>query len=300
MLSTPRLAELPVPPARRTGWPWTEASPALHADSHWPRLTVVTPSYNQAAFLEETLRSVLLQGHAGLEYLVMDGGSQDGSADLIRRYAPWLAGWVSERDAGQAAAINCGLRQATGEVLAWLNSDDAYLPGAVETVMQVFAKRPEVDVVYGSAVFVNEAGEQVGRYEGRPLARGVRRMQYWKGWPLPQPTAFFRRRLLDEYGLLDESLHYAVDYEWFVRLSQRARLECVDATLATYRLHTHSKTGQWDNNKRRFYAECRRVNLRYAPPLRPRSWPLWLAHVWDNARYRLRRKATGQRLNGGE
>jgi hypothetical protein len=152
-----------------------------------------------------------------------------------------------------------------------------------------------VDVVYGSAVFVNEAGEHLERYEGRPLARGVRRMQYWKGWPLPQPTAFFRRRMLDEYGLLDESLRYAVDYEWFVRLSQRARFVCLDAVLATYRLHTQSKTGRWEANKRRFYAECRRVNVRYAPPLAPRSWPLWLAQVWDNARFRAQRRVANQR-----
>jgi glycosyltransferase involved in cell wall biosynthesis len=252
---------------------------------------VVTPSYNQAAYLEETLRSVLLQGCPNLEYRVMDGGSQDGSADLVRRYAPWLAGWVSERDAGQAAAINRGLRQATGEVLAWLNSDDAYLPGTVATVMRVFAARPEVDVVYGSAVFVNEAGEHLGTYAGRPLARGVRRMQYWRGWPLPQPTAFFRRRLLEAYGLLNEAFHYAVDYEWFVRLSEKATFVCLDDTLATYRLHTHSKTGQWDTNKRRFYAECRQVNLLHAPPLAPRSWPLWLSHAWDNASYRAGRLA---------
>jgi hypothetical protein len=157
-----------------------------------------------------------------------------------------------------------------------------------------------VDVVYGSAVFVNEASERLARYEGRPLAPGVRRMQYWKGWPLPQPTAFFRRRMVEEFGLLDESLHYAVDYEWFVRLSQRARFVCLDATLATYRLHTHSKTGRWDTSKRRFYAECRRVNLRHAPPLRPSSWPLWLGHAWDNARYRMRRKAPRSRPGGGE
>jgi glycosyltransferase involved in cell wall biosynthesis len=240
--------------------------------------------------LEETLRSVLLQGYPGLEYFVMDGGSQDGSADLVRRYAPWLAGWVSEPDAGQAAAINRGLRQCTGEVLAWLNSDDTYLPGTAAAVMQVFAERPEVDVVYGSAMFIDEAGENLGPYQGRPLAAGVQRMQYWKGWPLPQPTAFFRRRLLAEYGLLDEALRYALDYEWFVRLSQRAKFVCLEATLATYRLHTHSKTGQWDTTKHRFYAEARRVNQRYAPPLAPRSWPLWLSHVWDNVRYR-----TGQR-----
>jgi hypothetical protein len=111
-------------------------------------------------------------------------------------------------------------------------------------------------------------------------------MRYWRGWPVPQPTTFFRRWVTEAFGLLDETLHHAIDYEWFVRLSQRARFHCLPQELATYRLHTRSKTGHWEASKRRFYAECRRVNLKYAPPLAPRSWPLWLSHVWDNARHR--------------
>src|SRR5579862_8034570 len=132
------LASLPPPPPGRTGWPWTvETSPPVAANA-WPRITIVTPSYQQAAYVEETLRSVLLQNYPALEYIVIDGGSSDGSANLIERYASRLAYWHSQRDHGQADAINQGFDRATGEIVGWLNSDDFLLPGALFAVAQAF------------------------------------------------------------------------------------------------------------------------------------------------------------------
>jgi glycosyltransferase involved in cell wall biosynthesis len=126
-MSCPKLSELP-PPAGRTGWPWTEASeplpPSMPDGRPWPCVTVITPSFNQAGFIEATLRSVLLQGYPNLEYLVLDGGSTDGSVEIIERYSPWIDFWTSEPDGGQSAAINRGLRMGTGEFAAWINSDD--------------------------------------------------------------------------------------------------------------------------------------------------------------------------------
>jgi GT2 family glycosyltransferase len=288
------LAELPPPPPGRQGWPWTADGTRLPGaqpnDAAWPRITVITPSFNQADFIEETLRSVLLQGYPALEYLVIDGGSSDGSVEMIRRYEPWLAFWESEPDRGQAHAINKGFARATGTILAWLNSDDTYLPGALATIASAFQRAPAARLVYGAAYFTDEAGRVVDRYEGRPLGPGWRRLQYWKGWGIPQPAVFFDRRLLAEHGGLDESYHYALDYEWLIRVSRQAPFLCLSEPLATYRMWAGSKTGDWEANKHRFFAECRRANRMHAPMYSPDSWPLWIAQGLHDARLWSRRR----------
>src|SRR5882724_1831262 len=149
----PSLSELPAPPEGRTGWPWTTESPRVDGDPAWaasppPSITVVVPSYEQASFLEETLRSVLLQGHPDLELIVMDGGSKDGSVDIIRRYERWISSWVSEPDGGQSAAINKGWRRATGRLLTWLNSDDTLLPGWAREMTLALGRDAAVDFAY--------------------------------------------------------------------------------------------------------------------------------------------------------
>ena len=140
----PTHADLPPPPPGKTGWPWTTKPPRLPAlqpdGTPWPRISIVTPSYNQGQYIEETLRGVLLQGYPNLEYIVMDGGSTDGTVDILRKYAPWLAHWTSEPDRGQAHAINKGMASATGAIGAYLNSDDYYLPGALLYVAGSFRR----------------------------------------------------------------------------------------------------------------------------------------------------------------
>ncbi|HUO85570.1 MAG TPA: glycosyltransferase family 2 protein, partial [Thermoanaerobaculia bacterium] len=176
-----------------------------------PKMTIVTPSFNQGEYLEETIRSVLDQGYPDLEYFVVDGGSTDGSVDVIRRYADRIDWWVSEPDAGQTAAINKGFARASGEIVAWLNSDDTYLPGALETVARLF-ERHRPGMVHGAVRLFGE-----GREPGEGPPREASRGRFLAGAVI-QPSSFFSRNVFDEQGLLDASLHFTMDYEIHVRI----------------------------------------------------------------------------------
>ena len=149
----PILSELPSPPRYKTGWPWTEKVPQLPQSmpdgNAWPRVSIVTPSLNQGQYLEETIRSVLLQGYSNLEYIIIDGGSTDGSVEIIRKYEPWLNYWVSEPDKGQSHAINKGFRRSTGEIMAYLNGDDIYYPNTLHDVATNFLKSSK-DILIGA------------------------------------------------------------------------------------------------------------------------------------------------------
>jgi GT2 family glycosyltransferase len=197
--------------------------------------------------------------------------------DIIRKYADHLAFWTSEPDRGQSDAINKGLRRATGEILAWLNSDDIYYPGTLQVVVDAFRRLPEIGFVFGSAMFVEEDGTPRYVYPGidRPF---LHKLQYWRGWDIPQPTLFFRKTVYDEFGGLDESFQYALDYEWLLRVSRSTPAHCIDAVLATYRLHTQSKTGHWQASKHLFHNECAKAVRKHVPPS---SWMYW---QWQSAR----------------
>ncbi len=209
----PRPDELPPPPPGRRGWPWTIASPRAPA-SPVPRvrLSVVTPSYNQGVFLEEAIRSVLLQGYGDLEYFVMDGGSSDESPAIIAKYAPVLSGWATEPDGGQSDAVNKGWRRATGTILTYLNADDAYHPGAVAAAAAHLAARPDMGAVYGSYSVVDELGRVL-----EPLRRPSEWAPDRPMSGLPAHAMFFRRPVLDEVGMLDTRLHFAMDGDLCVR-----------------------------------------------------------------------------------
>lgn len=249
----PGLETLPEPPPNRTGWPWTEGSGAvprtMSDGTAWPSITIVTPSYQQAGFLEETLRSVLLQGYPNLEYIVIDGGSTDGSVDIIRRYEPWLSYWVSEPDRGQSHAINKGFARATGHILGWLNSDDSYHPGALAEVAEAI-HRAGTEIVLG-------AMDKVQFGDGEP--RLVKRSLPWEGEPFHrfpiveagspepfhfyQPSMFWTRRLWEETGGLDERYHYVMDLEWCNRaLATGARVATVERPWTRFALHAGSKS----------------------------------------------------------
>ncbi len=214
----PTLDQLPPPATGQQGWPWTEATPPVAGTMPdgrpWPRITIITPSYNQRRFVEETIRSVLLQGYPHLEYLVMDGGSTDGSVDTIRAYASWLTAWESAPDRGQGHAINKGLAQATGQILAWLNSDDVYRPGALQQMALAFARHPGAAVVVGGC-----AGTDANRREvGRKTATFDPADLLIAGRGPAQPGVFFSRSARDRVGGLNEQLHYVLDKEYWFRI----------------------------------------------------------------------------------
>jgi glycosyltransferase involved in cell wall biosynthesis len=204
-----------------------------------PKISIVTPSYNQGDFLEETLRSVLEQDYLNLEYIVMDGGSTDGSVDIIRKYADRLAHWKSAKDEGQAEAIRAGFARATGEILCWLNSDDTMAPGTLRMVGEFFAAHPDVDLVYGDLNLVDAEGKRL--YTARPLLRlGI--LVYENAF-IPQQAMFWRRSLYERVGGLDPLLHFAMDFDLVIRfLLAGARVRKLQGILAHYRWHPAAKS----------------------------------------------------------
>lgn len=215
----------------------------------WPRISVVTPSYNQAAYLEQTICSVLDQAYPNLEYLLMDGGSTDGSADIIRRYADRLTYWVSEPDGGQAVALNRGLARATGDVLTWINSDDLLLPNSLARVAEAYAANPEA-VLLGDIVHfdLDEQFSFVLQHRNVTLLNMV---ACWrKDWSWNQPGMFYPRGVWQKIGSLDTTLRYVFDRDWMCRmLLADTPLVYLKTPLAAFRLHAASKTmseaGQW-------------------------------------------------------
>jgi glycosyltransferase involved in cell wall biosynthesis len=207
-----------------------------------PRLTVITPSYNQAGFLEQTLRSVLDQGYGNLEYLVVDGGSTDGSRALIERYADRLSWWVSEKDAGQADAINKGLARATGDWVVWINSDDLLAPGALAEVARVAAEHPDADAVAGTTQYFDERGTRGQRVSRNLTAQAFILEQLDSGMKWHQPAFWMRRPALAAIGL-NPGLHYSFDHEMAIRyLSRHPRVVYTASVLAHFRYHDTSKT----------------------------------------------------------
>lgn len=203
-----------------------------------PRITVVTPSLNQGAYLEQTITSVLEQQYPNLEYMVLDGGSTDNSVEIIRKHEARLTYWVSERDAGQAAAIAHGFARSTGEVLAWLNSDDQYLPGTLATVGRHFAEHPDAGLVYGDYVLLFPDGR---RKVKKKIAFDFEICLY-SYLMIPQPSAFWRRSCYQATGGLDVSLRYAMDYDLFLRMGQLARVINLREPLSLFRVHPASKS----------------------------------------------------------
>ncbi|MCL4273421.1 MAG: glycosyltransferase [Anaerolineales bacterium] len=245
-----------------------------------PLVSIVTPSFNQAAYLEETIQSVLAQDYPRIEYIVIDGGSTDGSVGVIQKYQSSLAFWVSEQDKGQTDAINKGFNRAKGDILAWINSDDTYNPKAVGEAVLYLMENPDVAMVYADCDFIDEQGRVIGKFASRQTDYQKLRKGYVH---IPQQTMFFRAKYWKEVGPLDPSFYFAMDYDLWVRIAARAPIKYLPGrTWANFRIHTSSKTNV---NDERGWKEMLRVHYRdggsfFAPIvakyyLRKIIGPLW-------------------------
>lgn len=201
------------------------------------KVTIITPSYNQGKYLERTILSVLEQKIDNLEYLVMDGGSTDNSVEILKKYEEFLT-WKSERDKGQTDAVNKGLRLASGDIIGWLNSDDIYYEDAVKKVLKVFEENPEINVVYGNANHIREDDSVIEPYYTEDFNyERLKEICF-----ICQPSVFFRKKLVNKYGPLDESLQYCMDYEYWLRLGKGEFFFYLDELIAGSRLYEDNKT----------------------------------------------------------
>jgi len=206
-------------------------------DNIWrPLVSVVTPAYNVARYIEETIQSVVTQDYARIEYIIMDGGSTDGTLEIVCRYKESLR-YYSAPDEGTADAINEGFKLGTGDICAWLSADDTYLPGTIRAAVDAFRENPEVGVVYGEGLWTDGSGVILGRYPTAPTPEELN-----VECSICQPTVFIRRAVLHQVGLVDASLSSAFDYDLWIRLSFFTRFKHIDRALATSRMHRHNKT----------------------------------------------------------
>jgi glycosyltransferase involved in cell wall biosynthesis len=204
-----------------------------------PTVTVVTPVLNQRAYIEAAVQSVLEQDYPQVEYIVIDGGSTDGTLEILNKYRDRIT-LISEADSGQSNAINKGLYLARGEILAWLNADDLYLPGAISLVVQKFSDQPEVACVYGDCDYIDPGGQVLAQFPAK--AFDLQMLVVTAENFIPQPAAFFRRSCLNQAGYLDEKLEYLMDYELWLRIASVGRFEYIPRTLAQTRLHANAKS----------------------------------------------------------
>ena len=248
----------------KTDWPWTEEilpfPSTVPNDFPWPKISIVTPSFNQAQYLEETIRSVLLQGYPNLEYIIIDGGSTDGSVEIIKKYEPWLTYWVSEADRGQTYAIQKGMQMVSGEILNWLNSDDYLLPGALIKIGQVYKEKSIKKAIFcGGSKTVDKNGNVISESftqevalqenilpQAPPITGGV------------QASWFITKEAWDNVNGLDTSLNYTMDMDLFYRCYESGcKFFTINETVAVYRKHENTKTlSGWKQSvseKKRFY-----------------------------------------------
>ena len=242
-----------------------------------PKISIITPSYNQGEFIEETIRSVLSQNYPKLEYIVVDGGSTDVTVDILRKYDHSITSWISEPDTGQSDALNKGFSIATGDIIGWLNSDDTYLPGVLHKVARLF-NDPDIDILMSEYyAFMNENGE-VYEYKKNVYKDRTSLIRFWltRGMTINQPCVFFRRKLIENMRpVIDVSLTYAMDYDLWLRLSRNAPFYIAPGHWANYRIHARGKSA---NNFSDFIPEWDMVSRRYWG----KSYSLlWLSHCFS-------------------
>ncbi len=252
------LADFPPPPAGNHGWPWDPPPAAPPPVAPVPHISVIVPSFKLGRFIEETIRSIVLQQWPDLEFIIIDGGSSDETVEVIRKYERWITWWVSEADRGQAEAINKGLKRATGDIVAWFNADDFYTDGIFTAVAEAWRRNPRG--IYAAPVvnFYERGRETLIRPRGLSLESVV---QYWTGRALwHDPGLFWSRAVVDAVGGPDTSLHYSHDFDYLARALQHASVEYVDHIAAGFRMHPGSKT---ISSAEQMMAETAAVSRRY-------------------------------------
>ena len=220
--TTLTLKNLPLPPEEKTDWPWTGQPETLTDkmpnDSDLPKISIVTPSYNQGQFIEETIRSILLQGYPNLEYIIIDGGSTDNTIEIIKKYSAFLTYWVSEKDSGQSSAINKGLSMATGDIFCWINSDDMLSPNSLSNVAQLLNinKNPDPNWLIGGCEFISDDGTHITNVYPKKIT--FEDAIIWTENSFPQPAVFWNQAMWKSARKLNESWHYAMDFDLWLSM----------------------------------------------------------------------------------
>jgi glycosyltransferase involved in cell wall biosynthesis len=288
---TPSLDDLPTPPEGKTGWPWAEASgplPETQPDgSPWPKISIVTPSYNQGKYIEETIRSVLLQGYPNLEYVVIDGGSTDETAEILQKYDPWLDYWVSESDQGQSHAINKGFRHCSGTWGNWLNSDDLLCKGGLGRLVEEASS--ESTIYVGSCVFVDEHGTPTATHTGD--VHTVEELLVNHQDYIPQPAALFPLSRFWEVGGVNVLSHYTMDFElWGKLIMTGTSVTYVDIDVAMFRSYEGQKVSEQEGIVREVVENAKRL---------VKAQRSWSAEKKEKMLDELDTYSTAARLGGG-
>ena len=221
------------------------------------KVSIITPSYNQANFIERTIQSILTQSHDDIEYIIMDGGSTDGTVEILKKYSDRII-WRSEKDKGQSNGINKGLKIATGDVIAYLNSDDTYEPDAIKRVVNFFQKNPDKKWVYGKCKIINENDREIRKSITAYKNILLKKYSYSKLLSenfISQPATFWRRELFSEIGYFNEDEHFCMDYEYWLRIGKKYSAGVINRYLANFRYYINSKSG--GVNKKQFQDELR-------------------------------------------
>ncbi len=240
----PAINKTEIPPAScaKQGWPWTKKSSGSQkyelSDNNFPKISIITPSYNQGHFIEETIRSVLLQDYPDIEYIVVDGKSNDNTIEILKKYGNHLT-WTSEPDEGQTDAINKGLKKSTGDIVAYLNSDDIYQPGTFLKIVHYFKNHPETAMIYGNIVHINKESDIIEYKKTRQVT--IDNIFTFNVY-IPQPTVFLRRSLVKNVGCFDNKLHLAMDFDYWVRVIKNCKISFLNEYLAAARIYPEAKS----------------------------------------------------------
>lgn len=285
--TAPELEDLPAPPGGKVGWPWTTPSNALPSqiidNTRLPKISIVTPSYNYGHFLEEAIRSVLLQGYPNLEYIVIDGGSTDNSVEIIKKYENFLTYWVSEPDRGQTNALNKGYQKCTGDLFSWINSDDTYSPSTLWQVAAMYKKSYEMIAGSCRNIYQESDTEEIIRSPKWSFEKYLRFWSYPSNTFYPQPSVFLSKEIADKCFPLDESLYCAMDHQYFLRaLAQIPKRIEIDKVWVNFTYHGNNKTG----STYPVFDELCEISLSESEKLPPTSRAIYQAHLKDYIRLR--------------